>query len=164
MGLLCAECSTRPRVEEEVRRALAVKVKKLDPEARLPTFGTPESAAMDLYALTDGFIDPGVGGSTIIKTGIAVEMPKGFFGLIRLRSGMAWAYKLVLVSSGVVDWDYRGEIQIRVAKLGFGAWMFSKGDRLAQMVLLPYHNCRVIEVEELSTTQRAEGGFGSTGR
>jgi dUTP pyrophosphatase len=152
---------------------MKLKVKKLHPDATLPTYGSKQAAAMDLYALNSGGLCHGE--KVIIHTGIALEIPQGYFGLIRLRSGVSWEHGLVLVSSGVVDEDYRGEIQVRVAKLATGGsaqptpaspfhWGFNQGDRVAQMVLLPYPVVTVEEVRELGETQRGEGGFGSTGK
>lgn len=140
-----------------------LKVKRLHPDAVLPTRGTPGSAGLDLYATEDVEIQPdGIGE---IHTGIAMETPEGFFGLMLTRSNTA--KRMVRLSAGAYaapDNDYRGELMVYLTNDGIYPWNVRKGDRVAQIVITPYLPCEVMEVDELSETQRGTGGFGSTGR
>lgn len=140
-----------------------LKVKKLCPDAIVPTRGSDGSAGLDLYAMDDVEIQPdGIG---VIHTGIAMEMPPKHYGLLLTRSSMGT--KMVRLSSGAnaaPDNDYRGEIMVVLTNDGIYPWHIHKGDRVAQVVVSPYLPCEVMEVDELSETQRGTGGFGSTGR
>ena len=139
-----------------------LKVKRLHPDAVLPTRGTPGSAGLDLYAIEDVEIQPdGIGE---MHTGIAMEIPAGYFGLFLTRSSTG--KKMVRLSAGAnaADEDYRGELMVYLTNDGIYPWHVHKGDRVAQIVITPYLPCVVMEVNELSETQRGAGGFGSTGR
>ena len=141
-----------------------LKVKRLHPDAVLPTRGTEGSAGFDLYALEDVEIQPdGIGE---IHTGIAMEMPKGnYYGLLLTRSSMG--KRMVRLSAGAnaaPDNDYRGEIVVYLTNDGIYPWPVRKGDRIGQVVVSEYLPCEVVETDELSETQRGAGGFGSTGR
>ena len=133
-----------------------VNIKKLTPNAIIPTYGTEYSAGADLYSgMTEAVtINPGT--TEFIKTGIAMEIPAGLVGLIYARSGMA-------CKIGVIDSDYRGEIIVALHNHSDAAVTIEPGDRVAQIVLAPYITAAFNEVEELSDTVRGEGGFGSTG-
>lgn len=138
------------------------KVKKLMPKAMLPTRGTSGSAGLDLYSIEHVTLWPG--DVKEIHTGIAMQIPKGHCGIVMTRS--SYAKKAVRNAGGatLVDEDYRGEIKVYLRNDGEYAFSIDKGDRVAQMVIIPYSACDVIEVEELNETQRGSGGFGSTGR
>lgn len=139
-----------------------LKVKRLHPDAVLPTRGTPGSAGLDLYAIEDVEIQPdGIGE---MHTGLAMEIPPGYFGLFLTRSSTG--KKMVRLSAGAnaADEDYRGELMVYLTNDGIYPWPVHKGDRVAQIVITPYLPCVVREVDELSETQRGAGGFGSTGR
>ena len=140
-----------------------LKVKKLDPMAKLPTYGSSDAAGMDLYALKGSEIDAGE--TVMIHTGIAMAIPKGYVGLIYARSGLACKNDLAPANKvGVIDADYRGEIIVALHNHGKLNRVVMNGDRIAQMVITPYVTCTPYEVEELDDTERGDGGFGSTGQ
>ena len=137
-----------------------VNIKKLTPNAIIPTYGTEYSAGADLYSGMT--INPGT--TEFIKTGIAMEIPAGLVGLIYARSGMACKKGVAPANKvGVIDSDYRGEIIVALHNHSDAAVTIEPGDRVAQIVLAPYITAAFNEVEELSDTVRGEGGFGSTG-
>lgn len=105
----------------------------------------------------------GAGERVLIKTGIQVEIPEGFWGNIRDRSGLAYKNGLHVLA-GVVDETYRGEVGVVMTNLGFEGYTFKKNERVAQMVITPYERVQVEYADELSDTARGEGGFGSTGK
>lgn len=141
-----------------------LKIKRLHPDAILPTRGSDGSAGLDLYSVeNDMVINPG--DNATIHTGWAMEMPPGYYGLLLTRSSMG--ARMVRLSAGAnaaPDNDYRGEILVVLTNDGIYPWMIRKGDRIAQVVVSPYLDCGVREVDELSKTKRGDGGFGSTGR
>ena len=134
-----------------------VNIKKLNPNACIPTYGTEFSAGADLYSGMSEAVTVMPGTTEFIKTGIAMEIPTGLVGLIYARSGMACKKGLAPANKvGVIDSDYRGEIIVALHN-------HSDKDRIAQIVLAPYITASFNEVEELDDTERGEGGFGSTG-
>ena len=142
-----------------------VAVKKLSPNAILPTYGSIEAAGADLYACleADVTIDPGE--TAWIPTGISMEVPKGCAGLIYARSGMACKRGLAPANKvGVVDSDYRGEITVVLYNHGQVAQTIENGERIAQFLITPVYTPAYVEVEQLSDTVRSGGGFGSTGK
>lgn len=144
---------------------LEIKVKKLDNKIeKLPKYETEGSAGFDLRARIDEDIVIKAGEVKLIKTGLAFELPKGYEGQIRSRSGLALKNNLfVLNSPGTLDSDYRGEICIILANFGKNDFVVTDGMRLAQMVISKYEKVEIKEVSELSDTKRGTGGFGSTG-
>ncbi len=141
-----------------------INIKLMHPKASVPTYGTDGAAGADLYACLDTpvRIDPGEDGN--IPTGIAVEIPKGFAGLIYARSGMACKRGLAPANKvGVIDSDYRGEVQVVLHNHGNETEYINGGDRIAQFVLTPVLTPKFNVCTELSDTTRAAGGFGSTG-
>lgn len=140
-----------------------VKIKKLNENAIIPTYGSPFSAGADLYsAMDDVTIEPHA--TTLIKTGLALELPVGFAGLIYARSGLASKRGLAPANKvGVIDCDYRGEVMVALHNHSEIAQTVSKGERIAQLVITPYVVADFEEADELSETVRGEGGFGSTG-
>ena len=143
----------------------AISVKKLKENAILPTYGSAEAAGADLYACLaeDITIDPGC--SAFVPTGLAMEIPKGCAGLIYARSGLACKRGLAPANKvGVVDSDYRGEFMVVLHNHGSMPQTVSHGERIAQLVITPVLTPAYQEVEELSDTARAGGGFGSTGK
>ena len=140
-----------------------VKIKKLNENAIIPTYGSPFSAGADLYsAMDDVTIEPHA--TTLIKTGLALELPIGFAGLIYARSGLASKRGLAPANKvGVIDCDYRGEVMVALHNHSEIAQTVSKGERIAQLVITPYVVADFEEADELSETVRGEGGFGSTG-
>jgi len=141
-----------------------VKFKKLHKDAQLPTYATPGSAGMDLYACNDETITlwPGTE-ALLIPTGLAMELPPGYEAQIRPRSGLSLKGLSVANSPGTVDEDFRGEVKVIMRNHGH-TFQIHKGDRIAQMVIVPVQQAVIEEVEELSDTQRGVGGFGSTGK
>jgi dUTP pyrophosphatase len=139
-----------------------VKVALAGGGARVPTRATAGSAAWDLYAARSASIPAGEIHS--VSTGVKVEIPQGFFGLVRPRSGLA-KRGLPLCSSGVVDPDYRGELRVVLINHSDQLQFVNQGDRVAQLLFVPLPEVVILEVgeEDLSETDRGQGGFGSTG-
>lgn len=144
---------------------MKVNIKKLNENATMPTYGSPYSAGADLYACIDNeeVIKPGE--TRLIKTGIAMELPIGYVGLIYARSGLASKRGLAPANKvGVVDCDYRGEIMVALHNHSDVEQSVMPKERIAQMVIAPYITAEFKETDALSDTVRGEGGFGSTGR
>ena len=141
---------------------MKINIKKLEPDAIIPTKGSDAAAGVDLYAPRALAIHPGSNGT--INTGLAIEIPDGYFGAIFARSGMATRKGLRPANCvGVIDSDYRGEIIVVLHNDTDIIRPVQEGDRIAQLVILPYEKIEFSEVEELTDTERADGGFGSTG-
>lgn len=141
---------------------LTLRVKKLTDDALLPHYAHPGDAGMDLFANSDHVIQPG--DSTMVKTGIAIELPANAEAQVRPRSGLAYKKQItVLNTPGTIDEGYRGEIGVILINHGKHEFIVEKGAKIAQMVIKPVYQADVVEVEELSDTARGEGGFGSTG-
>lgn len=142
-----------------------IKVKKLKPGATVPTMGSKFAAGADLYSAEDADVVIGPNETKFIGTGLAMEIPEGYVGLVYARSGLACKRGLAPANKvGVVDSDYRGEIKVALHNHGKEAQTVEKGERIAQMVIAPYLSVNYEEADELSETERGEGGFGSTGR
>lgn len=142
-----------------------VAVKLLRQGARLPTYGTEYSAGADLYACLEKDVAIAPGETKAIPTGLAMEIPTGCAGLVYARSGMATKRGLAPANKvGVIDSDYRGEIQVMLHNHGSQAQTISHGDRVAQLLITPVLTPAYAEAPELSDTQRGAGGFGSTGK
>ena len=141
-----------------------VNIKLLNPEAKIPTYGSACSAGADLYACLKEAADIAPGEAVLIHTGIAMEIPEGYAGLVFARSGLA-AKKGLAPSNkvGVIDSDYRGEIMVSVYNHSKEPRTIEPGERIAQLVLVPYITADWTVKEELEETKRGEGGFGSTG-
>lgn len=140
---------------------MKIKVKKLKKGATIPTIAHPGDAGMDLYTIDPILIKPGE--RTFVEHGIAVEIPEGHFGLVRLRSGLSSKHGLVLATSGVIDAGYRGEIKTCMTLVGKEIVFIPPNTRVAQMVIIPIPQIEVEEAEELSESSRGENGHGSTG-
>ena len=142
-----------------------IRVKKLHPNAILPTYGTEEAAGADLYACLDAPVTIEPGKTGWIGTGIAMEVPKGCAGLIYARSGMACKKGLAPANKvGVIDSDYRGPITVVLFNHGSESVTVTHGERIAQMVITPVITPAYVETDDLSDTDRGQGGFGSTGK
>lgn len=142
-----------------------IRVKKLRPNAILPTYGSVEAAGADLYACLKETMIVEPGQTAWIPTGIAMEVPKGCAGLVYARSGLACKKGLAPANKvGVIDSDYRGEITVVLHNHGTAAQSIACGERIAQMVITPVLTPAYEEAEELSDTGRGQGGFGSTGQ
>ena len=144
---------------------MIVKVKKLDERAILPTYGSPQAAGADLYALLDGeSLTVEAGETVLVRTGLSVEIPDGYVGLIYARSGLATKKGLAPANKvGVVDADYRGEVKVALFNQSGVPQSIVAGERIAQFVIAPYLTAQFEESETLSDTARGAGGFGSTG-
>ena len=142
-----------------------VAVKKLKEKAILPTYGSAQAAGADLYACLDADLTIAPGETAFVPTGLAMELPLGYVGLIYARSGLACKRDLAPANKvGVIDSDYRGEFNVALHNHGKNPQTISHGERVAQLVITPVLNVSFMEAEELSDTQRAAGGFGSTGK
>ena len=142
-----------------------VAVKKLREGAILPTFGSAEAAGADLYACLEQDVTIAPGETAFIPTGLAMELPRGYAGLIYARSGLACKRGLAPANKvGVVDSDYRGEFIVALHNHGTQPQTVSTGERIAQLVVTPVLIPEYVEVETLSETSRGSGGFGSTGK
>ena len=142
---------------------MIVKIKKLHSSARIPTYGTDNSACVDLYAIENYLIRP-TDGIRFISTGIAVEIQEGYYGEVYNRSGWATKQGLVIMSSRIIDADFRGEMVVPMKVMLNRAVGINTGDRIAQMMVKKYDKIKFEVVDELDETERGEGGFGSTGR
>ena len=141
-----------------------VKIKKLSPDAKLPEYGSQYAAGADLFACIEGDVAIAPHETVMIPTGLAMELPVGYAGFIYARSGLASKKGLAPANKvGVVDCDYRGEVKVAMHNHGGVAQTISCGERIAQIVVAPYVTAQFEEAEELSSTIRGEGGFGSTG-
>ena len=140
---------------------MIIKIKKLHPNAIIPTYAKEGDAAMDLHAaeiLKDKY------GNYVYLTGVALEIPSGFVGLLFPRSSVSRTSMSLANSVGVVDSGYRGEIMLKYRQIGGENEIYRTGDRVGQLIILPYPKIELIETDELSTTDRGSGGFGSTGQ
>lgn len=144
---------------------MQVKVKRLRPEAKLPVLGSKCAAGGDLHACLDNDILCISTHSTMkVPTGLAVEIPDGYFGAIFARSGLASKSGLRPANCvGVIDSDYRGEVVVALHNDTDLRQVIENGERIAQLVILPYAPAEYLEVDELSETERGDGGFGSSG-
>lgn len=144
---------------------MVINIKKLDDKAIMPTRGSKYAAGLDLYARTKyGAQRIEAGKTNKIGTGIAMEIPEGYFGAIFARSGLATKRGLRPANCvGVIDSDYRGEIIVALHNDTDKCESIHEGDRIAQIVIMPYLDVQLNEVDELSDSERRDGGFGSTG-
>jgi dUTP pyrophosphatase len=141
-----------------------LQAQRLDPRAVLPTRAHEGDAGLDLYALEPCLLEPGQ--RAMVRTGVAVEIPAGYAGLVMPRSGLAARHGIALVNApGLIDAGYRGELKVLLLNTDrTTACQLEAGDRIAQLVLTPVETPAVVEVSELSDSTRAAGGFGSTGK
>jgi dUTP pyrophosphatase len=141
-----------------------VSVKRLDPRAKLPAYGSADAAGADLYAVTDGPVTIAPGETVLIHTGLALAIPQGYVGLIYARSGLATKQGLAPANKvGVIDADYRGELMVALYNHSGEARTVDTGDRVAQLVIAPYLTAQFQAADDLEDTARGSGGFGSTG-
>lgn len=143
---------------------MPVPVKKLRPDAKLPSYGSEYAAGADLYACLEQPVTIAPQTTVLIPTGLAMELPEGWAGLVYARSGLATKRDLAPANKvGVIDPDYRGEVMVSLHNHGTAAQTIEPGERIAQLVLTPYLTAQFLEAETLSDTVRGVGGFGSTG-
>lgn len=144
--------------------SVEVRIKKLSPDATVPTYGSPFSAGADLYACETVPVTIEPGKTVLIHTGLSFEIPEGYAGLIYARSGLAAKKGLAPANKvGVIDSDYRGEVMVSLFNQSAIPQTIEPGERLAQMVITPFLKADFILSDELSDTLRGQGGFGSTG-
>lgn len=143
---------------------MKVAIKKLDERAIVPSYGSEYAAGADLYACLSGDLVIPPHKTVLIPTGIAIELPLGYAGLIYARSGLATKKGLAPANKvGVVDCDYRGEVKVALHNHSEEEQTVCAGERIAQLVITPYLTAEFSVGEELSQTERGDGGFGSTG-
>ena len=141
---------------------VVIKVKRLVEGSQLPKQAREGDAAFDLHSVVEYTLQPGE--SYGVPTGIALEIPKGYEGQVRPRSGLALKSGITITNSpGTIDSGYRGEVKIIIHNLGRDTFRIEKGMRIAQLAIRPVPEVRFIEVEEIEESDRGTGGFGSTG-
>ena len=141
-----------------------IEIKKLDENAQIPKYGTEFSAGADIYALIDGVVTIAPGESVLIHTGLSFAIPEGLVGLVFARSGLASKRGLAPANKvGVIDSDYRGELMVCLHNHGTVVQTVENGERIAQISFVPYYTAEFEAVDELDSTERGLGGFGSTG-
>lgn len=142
-----------------------VKIQRLHPDAKLPTYGSAAAAGADLYALLDAPLTVEPGRTVLVRTGIALALPLGTVGLVFARSGLATRRGLAPANKvGVIDADYRGEVMVALHNHSDAPATVEIGERIAQLVIVPYVTADFLAVDALDETERGAGGFGSTGR
>ncbi len=139
---------------------MELKVRRINKDARLPRYGHPGDAGLDLFSVVEAVLKPGK--ALAVPTGIQTAIPSGFVGLIWDKSGISLSGVHRL--AGVVDAGYRGEIKVVMINLSGSDFVVSKGMKIAQMLIQPVVGVTVNETDDLDDTERGEGGFGSTGR
>lgn len=143
---------------------VSIKCKRLRAQARLPQYMTPGAAGADLYAALVEPVRIAAGDRAVIPTGLAVEIPEGYEGQVRPRSGLAIRDGLTILNApGTIDSDYRGEINVIVVNLGQKECWVRTGERIAQLVIAPVAHAELLWAERLGETGRGAGGFGHTG-
>ena len=143
---------------------MELRIKKLNPSAVIPSYGSASAAGADLYACEGGEVTIKSGETKLIHTGIAMEIPEGYVGLVYARSGIAVKRGLAPANKvGVIDSDYRGEIMVAIHNHSDIEQTIADAERIAQIVIAPYLTVDFVETEKLDETERGAGGFGSTG-
>ena len=141
-----------------------VRFQKLDPRAVAPAYGSAAAAGADLYAVMDTPLTLAPGETALVHTGLAVEIPDGYVGLVCARSGLATKRGLAPANKvGVIDADYRGEVMVALHNHSGESRTIDHGERIAQLVLVPYLTAAYEQADSLTDTVRGDGGFGSTG-
>ena len=144
---------------------MKVLYKKLNVNAKVPSYGSSSAAGADLYALLDSDITIQPNETILIHTGIAMQIPDGYVGLVCARSGLATKRGLAPANKvGVIDSDYRGEIMVALHNHSSHSAAISPFERIAQFMIVPYLTADFTETDDLDNTERGSGGFGSTGR
>ena len=135
---------------------------KLTDGAPLPRHAKPGDAGLDLTSRKTVNVRPGE--TQMVGTGVAVEIPDGYFGLCAPRSGLACKFGITFANTpGVIDSGYRGEVKVALHNIGDKAYTVHRDERVCQLIVVPYATCECVEVDELPDTERGAGGFGSTG-
>ena len=141
-----------------------INVKKLREEAKLPTYGSAGAACFDLYCIAGGVVRNG--SPIAFGTGLAIEIPEGHVMMLYSRSGHGFTHSVRLANcTGIIDSDYRGELAVKLTcDSNLASFTVEAGDRIAQAMIIPVSRCYFQQVEELASTVRGSGGFGSTGK
>ncbi len=147
--------------DERMQNNLTVKVKKLDPEAIMPSYAHSGDAGLDIFSNENVTLVPGQ--ATKVKTGVAFEIPDGFVGLMWDKSGLSMNHSIKSLG-GVIDSGYRGEITCGFINLGKENYTIERGNKVNQMLIQKIERVEIVETDELSNTSRGVGGFGSTGK
>lgn len=143
---------------------MKINIKKLSDQAIIPSYGSEFAAGADLYACIESDVVVNPHQTVLIPTGIALELPEGYAGLIYARSGLATKKGLAPANKvGVIDCDYRGEVKVSLHNHSKIPQTVAAGERVAQLIITPYITAQFVAVDELSETVRGAGGFGSTG-
>lgn len=147
-----------------VPSSLEILVTKLHPSAIIPTYAKPGDAGADLYAIEENTLKPGE--RALVKTGIAIALPEGYVGLVHPRSGLALKNGISVVNSpGTIDSGYRGEIGVVLINHDLNeSFSVKVGDRIAQLVIQKFETAIFKTVSQLPPSERASGGYGSTGK
>ncbi|NND84402.1 MAG: dUTP diphosphatase [Acidimicrobiia bacterium] len=154
--------STPPEKPHDYRLGVQITVQRLDQGLPLPTRAHAGDAGLDLRASESVSLDPGA--RSLVPTGLAVAIPEGYAGLVVPRSGLAVRHGIGVVNGpGLIDAGYRGELKVILVNHGEEPVSFDRGERIAQLVVVPVLVGEVVEVDELPDTDRGAGGFGSTG-
>ncbi len=141
---------------------VTVKIKLLNKKAKVPKYAHSGDSGLDLFSVENKLLLPGE--STLIHTGLMIELPTGFEAQIRTRSGLALRHKIIVLNSpGTIDNNYRGEINIILINHGKKEYFVKEGSKIAQMVITPVWIAHIVKVDDLSSTNRGEKGFGSSG-
>lgn len=151
---------------ERREAGLEIRVRRLSHAAGLPLpeVASAGSAGSDLRAAVDEPVTIAPGARCLVPTGLVLEIPAGWEGQVRPRSGLAVRFGVTLVNApGTIDSDYRGEVKVAVVNLGAEPFEIRRGDRIAQLVVAPVETVRFVEVETVESSERGAGGFGSTG-
>ena len=144
---------------------MIVKIRKLNPNAQTPTYGSEGAACFDFYACIDTPVAINPKSSVNLPTGLQFEIPEGYVMLMYSRSGHGFKNNLRFVNSvGVIDSDYRGEVRIGLFNDGITPYIVKPQERLAQAMIVPVSKISFLTVETLTDTKRGAGGFGSTGK
>lgn len=147
---------------ENMAQNIELKVRRLTKEAELPTYGSASAACFDIRTTTGGIVE--AKDSALFSTGLSFEIPEGWAMMVYSRSGHGFKHGIRLANAtGIIDSDYRGEAMVRLTNDGGKAYEVQPGERVAQAMLIPAPAVSIEEVDELSATERGEGGFGSTG-
>ncbi len=140
---------------------MQLKIKKLYPESKIPIYAHDGDAGFDLYSREEIILSPGE--RKMVPTGIAMEIPEGYVGLVWDKSGLSMKHGLKNLG-GVVDAGYRGEVTVGIVNLSQEKYVIEGGHKVAQMLIQKVERVEIVEATELSDTARSDGGFGSTGK
>ena len=153
-----------PGISFSGNAVVTLKISRIHPDVIVPEYESEGAAGMDLRAFLDEDVSISPLGRAKIPTGLRIEIPAGYEGQVRPRSGLAYKFGVtVLNSPGTIDSDYRGDLDVILVNLGAETYTVKNGDRIAQLVIAPVIRAAVTQVSELSSTERGVGGFGSTG-